>query len=156
MQHSDGDPVIEAGLPARVLGALLPLAGVVVVLVGAARGGLVASAEDPVPPAAVAALSVLGCIVLGYRALSQRVVLGEHSLRSRNVLVSYGVEWQRVEALVVVHRPGLWTVELDVADLRRRQRLGAASRFDEQSFAEVLEALRSHPSAAGVLVETQP
>jgi hypothetical protein len=152
----DDVPEIRPGPPAFLLGVATPVAGALLVLAAAARGDLAATPSDPVPPVAVAVVTLLGCVALGRRAMTQRAVLGVSALRCRNVLAGFAVEWDRIEAIEVVRRPALLRVDLHVRDLRRRQRVGAATRFDERSFDDVLAVLRGHPSAAGLLVDDGP
>lgn len=153
MDRDEPDVHLAAGLPARLLAAVIPLAALVLVLVGLARGGLTTAPDEPVPPAAVAVLTLLAAIVLSYRSLNQCAELAPDRLVCRNLLVSFAVEWERVDALVVVRRPGVRFVELHVSDLRRRHRVGAATRFGSEHGDDVLGVLRSHPRAAAVLVD---
>jgi hypothetical protein len=125
------------------------------VLVGWSRGS---GADDPIGPGGVAAVTLVGAALLGWRASTQRADLGTDDLWCRNLTVGFAVEWDRVEALRVVHRAPVVLVEVRVADLRRTHRLGAATRFaaDRDGVAEVLAVLRDHPRAAAVLEEDAP
>ena len=119
----------------------------------AAGSGLSAGPDDPVSPLVVAAFTLVGALVVSFRALTQDASLGETSLRCRNVLSNFEVEWARVESLEVRRRLGLVIVEVRIRGLRRRHRLGAATRFAGHESEAVLDVLRAHPSAGMLLIE---
>lgn len=153
--HLSGAPRICRGAPALVAAAALPLIAAALVALGWSRGS---GTDDPIGPGGVAAATLAGALLLGWRASTQRAVLGPEDLLCRNLTVGFAVEWDRVEALRVVHRAPLVFVEVRVADLRRAHRVGAATRFaaDHDGVADVLATLRAHPRAAAVLEEDAP
>ncbi|MEI2699274.1 MAG: hypothetical protein V9E94_13395 [Microthrixaceae bacterium] len=81
----DDELRIEPAGPARALAVLLVVAAVALVTIGTLRGGLERAADDPVPPWTIAVLTVLGGLVLAWRALTQSVVIGGDGLVIRNV-----------------------------------------------------------------------
>ncbi len=146
---------ITRGAPALLAAFAIPVLAVALVAAGWSRG---TGTEDPIGPGGVAAVTLVGAALLAWRAVTQRAVLGPEDLWCRNLTVGFAVEWDRVEALRVVHRAPLVFVEVRVADLRRTHRLGAATRFaaDRHGVAEMLATLRTHPRAAAVLEEEAP
>lgn len=153
---SDTGPsvVIHPGPPAWVLAALLPLGAIALIWFRTAQSGLGSGPDDPAPPILIAAVTLLAVVVLAWRALTQRAVLDTHGLHSRNLTVTFHIEWDRIERLEVVHRPGLQIIEVRILGLRRRHRLGAATRLPGDEAVAVLDALRAHHAAA-LLLEDQ-
>jgi len=146
-------PAVElhGGPPAWALAAAVPLVAIGLIWFRTSQSGLSSGPDDPVPPVLVAGLTVLAAVALAWRSLTQSAVLDRHGLHCRNLSVSFHVEWDRVERLDVVHRAGLQFVEVRVQGLRRRHRLGAATRFHGEEAEAVLDALRADPHAAVLL-----
>ncbi|MHB1139776.1 MAG: hypothetical protein ACYC2O_12530 [Microthrixaceae bacterium] len=136
--------VLHAGPPAWVLAAVLPLGAIGLIWFRTSQSGLSAGPDDPVPPIVVAGLTLVAALVLAWRALTQRAVLDGSGLRSRNLTVTYRLEWEKVERLDVVERPGLQIIEVRMRGMRRRHRIGAATRFSGDEAHTVLDALRAH------------
>jgi hypothetical protein len=141
------------GPPARVVAVLAPLAALALVVGRALSSGLSATSDDPVSPWIVAVVTVAVGFALAYRALTQSTELGVDVLRCRNLLTTFDVDWDRVEDLEVVRRGPFVMVEVRIRSLRRRHRLGAATRFVGDGADVVLDVLRAHPRSAAVLVE---
>lgn len=151
-----GEWVVElsAALPGRCLALALPLLAFALVGVRAATAGLARAAEDPLPPAVVAAATVVGAGVLGWRAWTQRARLDASGLRVRNLTVSFDLTWDQVERLQLERRLGLQVVEIRMRHLRRRHRLGAATRVVGPTADAVRVALGTHPDAGQLLDDT--
>jgi hypothetical protein len=130
---------------------VLPLGAIALIWFRTSQSGLASGPDDPVPPILIAAVTLVAALVLAWRALTQRAVLDDDGLHSRNLSVSYHVAWDRIERLDVVHRPGLQIIEVRILGLRRRHRLGAATRVPGDEAHAVLDALRAHPNAAALL-----
>jgi hypothetical protein len=143
--------VLHPGPPAWALAALLPSAAIALIWFRTAQSGLSAGPDDPAPPLLIAAITLIAALVLGWRALTQRAVLDDSGLHSRNLTVTYHLEWERIERLDIVHRPGLQIIEVRIHGLRRRHRLGAATRVAGDEADVVLDAVRAHPVAAKLL-----
>lgn len=143
--------VLHPGPPAWVLAAMLPLLAIALIWFRTAQSGLGSGPDDPAPPVLIAAVTLIGVLGLAWRSLTQRAVLDEDGLHSRNLSVTYHVEWERIERLDIVHRPGLQIIEVRIHGLRRRHRLGAATRLPGEEAHAVLDALRAHPRAAELL-----
>ena len=148
-----GDWVVElsAALPGRCLAVALPVIAVALVGFRAATTGLTRTPEDPLPPAVLAAATVVAACVLGGRAWTQRARLDAAGLRVRNLTVSFDVTWDQIDRLQVERRLGLMIVEIRVRHLRRRHRLGAATRWTGPTAEAVLVALGTHPQAGRLL-----
>jgi hypothetical protein len=157
----DGEPVnggqrepsieITPGVPAWLLALAAPAGAIGLIWYRAAGSGLSAGPDDPIPPVIVAIVTVVVALVVSWRSLSQRARLSPTSLVCRNVLVTYDVPWEAVEALDVVHRPGLVVIDVRIRGLRRRHRLGAATRAPGGDADAVLDLVSAHPVAAGLL-----
>ncbi len=138
---------IDPAGPAKLLAAVLPLTAVVLVAVGALRGGMEQSADEPVAPWVVAVITVGGALILAWRALTQMVLLGDDHVVIRNMSSTARLHWSTVEELRFVSRPGLRTVEVLLRGTRRRHRMGAASRWSGHGADEVADQLAAHPVA---------
>lgn len=147
----DDELRIEPAGPARALAVLLVVAAVALVTIGTLRGGLERAADDPVPPWTIAVLTVLGGLVLAWRALTQSVVIGGDGLVIRNVSSTSRLHWSAVEELRPVSRPGLSTIEVHLRGTRRRHHLGAASRWGGAGADEVVGLLAAHRVAGELL-----
>ena len=143
--------VLHAGPPAWLLAAVLPLGAIALIWFRTSRSGLSAGPDDPVPPVVVAVLTLVAALVLSWRALTQHAVLDGTGLHSRNLTVTYRLEWEKVERLDVVERPGLQIIEVRMHGMRRRHRLGAATRLGGDEAHAVLDALRAHHVARELL-----
>jgi hypothetical protein len=148
-EHEVPHDVVRPGPPAWLLAVLVPVAAVVVVL----WRGLERGPGEPAPPWVVAVLTVVLALGVAWRAVTQFVALGPDRLTCRNVLVSFEVPWERVEALDVERKAGVVLVAVRVQHLRRTHRLGAATRFAGHEAEAVLDRLRAHPVARRLLVE---
>jgi len=148
--------VIVPGPPAWVLAAVLPLGAIGLIWYRTAQSGLSSGPEDPAPPMLIAALTLVATAVLAWRAFTQRAELDEHGLHVRNLSVTFHLAWEQVERLEVVHRPGLQIIEIRMVGVRRRHRLGAATRFVGEEAHVVLDAVRAHPIARTLLVDHRP
>ena len=135
---------LHAGPPAWALAAILPLGAIGLIWFRTAQSGLGSGPDDPVPPLAVAVLTLGAAVVLAWRALTQRAVLDDDGLHSRNLTVTYHLEWEKIDRLDVVERPGLQIVEVRLRGMRRRHRIGAATRFSGDEAHAVLDSLRAH------------
>ncbi len=144
---------LRPGPPAGAVAVLAPVVALSLVLGRALTSGLAATPDDPVSPWVIAVLTVAVGFGLSYRALTQSVELGPETLRCRNLLTTFHVDWDRVEDLEVVRRGPFVMVEVRIRSLRRRHRLGAATRFAGEGAEVVLDVVRAHPSAGAVLVE---
>ncbi len=139
------------GAPARVLGAAIPLAAVLLVSVGAARGAMSTGPDSPLSPWLVAVGTLAGAIVLSWRALTQTAVLDDEGLVSRNLTSTVRLHWSTIDELRCVHRPGVVVVEIHLRGSRRRLQLGAATRWSGHEADEVAAALAGHPRAGALL-----
>ncbi len=142
---------IEPAGPARAVAALLAVAAVGLVLIGTVRGGMERGADDPIPPWMVAVLTVVAGFVLAWRALTQSVEISSEGLVIRNVISTTRIHWSMVEELRVVSRPGLTTIEVHLLGTRRRNHLGAASRWAGRGAEQVLGQLAGHEVAGKLL-----
>ena len=144
---------VPAGPPARILAVLIPVVAVALIAARAARDGLRASPDDPVSPWIIAVVTVAVGGWLRWRALTQRAELGPDGLSCRNLVTSFEVDWDRVESLIVLRRGPLAMVDLRIRSHRRRLRVGAATRFSDESAEVVLDQIRAHPDAAARLID---
>ena len=142
---------IHGGAPSVALAALLPLVSVALIWRGATGSGLSATESDPVSPWLVAAATLVGGLLLGWRAMTQRAELSSEGLHCRNLTHSFTAPWDRVERIEVVQRFGLVGYEVHVQGLRRRHRIGAATRFAGDEAAVVADLLAAHPGASSKL-----
>ncbi|MFN7148374.1 MAG: hypothetical protein ACK4V6_02725, partial [Microthrixaceae bacterium] len=129
-----------------------PALALVLISVAASRGGLERTEADPVSPWVVAAITLLGAVWLGWRAVTQAAVFDRDGLRSRNVTGTLRVGWADVEELRVATRTGVSVVEARVVGVRRWARIGAATRFAGEGAEEVRRAIERH-GAAGALLD---
>ena len=148
--------VIHPGPPAWTLAVVLPLGAIALIWFRTSRSGLSSGPDDPAPPVLIAVITLLAFLVLAWRAFTQRLELDQDGLHVRNLSVTFHLEWDRVERLDIVHRPGLQIIELRMPGTRRRHRLGAATRFRGDEAHAVLDALRAHPDAAALLEDQRP
>lgn len=148
--------VVRSGAPARLAGVLVPLIAVGLVVARLVASGLSSGPDDPASPWIVAVLTVVVGCVLGWRALSQRAELRPDVLACRNVIGSFAVDWERVESIAVLRRGPLVVFDVRVRGLRRRLRIGAATRYAGVAADAVLDMLRAHPSARTRLVSDGP
>ncbi len=146
---------LAPGPPAWAAAVAAPVGALALVSFRLWTSGLASGPEDPVPPAVLAVVTMVLALVLSWRALTQRAVLDDRGLACRNLMVGFEVDWDRVEELVVVRRPGVVIVELRVRNLRRRHRVGAATRFAGPEAEAALDVLRAHPGARSLLVEPE-
>jgi hypothetical protein len=144
---------IRPGAPARVLSVLAPVVAIGLVTWRAARDGLAAGPDDPVSPWLIAVATVLFGCWLGWRALTQWTELTPSDLRCRNLVTSFAVDWDRVEALVVLRRGPVTAIDLRIRSHRRRLRVGAATRFTGDTADAVLDMFRAHPEARRLLLD---
>ena len=154
--HDQATTVIAPGAPARVLAGLIPVAAVALIASSAARGGLERSAQDVVAPSLVAAATIAVALVLAVRALTQRGELAATELRCRNLVTSFAIPWDDVEALIVRRRPMSVQIEIRARHHRRAHRLGAATRFDGDGAVAMLTVLQEHQRAGAVLEDSAP
>jgi len=143
-----GAVVLRAGAPGRLLAVISPLAAIALVSFRFATEGLADGDGDPVPPAVLAVVTVGVGVVLGWRAATQRATFDPVGVRCRNLVVGFSVDWDLIEEVVVHRRGGLQVLDLRFGHLRRRLRVGAATRFVGAEAASVLEHLGRLPSAA--------
>jgi hypothetical protein len=149
----DDEPLhLFPAAPARVLAAAIPLAALLLVSIGAARGAMDPGADSPLSPWIVALATLAGAILLSWRALTQTAVLGDDGLVSRNLTSTVRANWSTVEELRCVPRPGLVTVEIHLRGTRRRLQLGAATRWAGHDADAVAAMLAAHPRAGALLV----
>ena len=150
---ASGDWVVElsSALPGRCLALALPVVAVALVGFRVAAAGLTRTSEDPLSPVVLAAATVIGACVLGWRAWTQRARLDATGLHVRNLTVSFDLAWDQIERLQVERRLGLQVVEIRMLHLRRRHRLGAATRIEGPTADAVLIALGTHPDAGRLL-----
>jgi hypothetical protein len=147
---------VVPGTPALVLAAVTPTGGVALVVLRATTSGLATTPDDPVPPWVVAVATVLAALAIAWRALTQRAELRDDRLVCRNTLSTFEVPWDRVDRLTRRTRAGLVTVDVEVSGLRRRLRLGAATRFAGEGADAVADVLRAHPVAGALLDDAGP
>ena len=149
--HRTGQVTIHGGPPSVVLAAALPLAAIVLIWRGATTSGLSATEADLVSPWLIAVLTLVVGVVLGWRALTQRAELSDAGLRCRNLTTSFAIPWDRVERIDVVHRLGLVVLDVHLTGVRRRHRIGAATRFAGEEAVVVQDLVAAHPDASSKL-----
>ena len=149
--HRTGQVTIHGGPPSVVLAAALPFAAIALIWRGATTSGLSSTESDLVSPWLIAALTLVVGIVLGWRALTQRAELSDDGLRCRNLTTSFDVPWDRVERIDVVHRLGLVVLDVHLTGVRRRHRIGAATRFAGDEAVVVQDLVAAHPAASSKL-----
>jgi len=150
-EPSDGPVlVLRGGLPSWLLAGAAPVVALALLGQRLAADGFRRQQGEPASPWLVAALTVVLAAFVTWRALTQRAEVHRDRVRCQNLLVTFEVDWADVERLEVVHRLGLAVVEIHVRNLRRRHRLGAATRFVGTESEELLGLLGSVP-AAGAL-----
>lgn len=142
---------IHAGTPSMLLAAVIPLVAITLIWRGATTSGLDSTGSDPVSPWIIAALTVLLGAALGWRALTQRAELTAEGLRCRNLTTSFTLPWDRVEQIEVVHRLGLVVLDVHLSGVRRRHRIGAATRFAGEDADVVRDLVAAHPEASAKL-----
>jgi len=147
---------LRPGPPAWATAVVAPLVAAALVAYRAAGPGLARTADDPVPPWVLGVLTVVVGMGLAYRALTQRAVLGDGDLRCRNLVTTFTVGWDQLDRLEVVRRWGLVVVDVHVRGMRRRLRVGAATRFGGEEAEAVLDVLRAHPIAGALLGDDGP
>lgn len=145
--------VICSGAPARITSVLVPLVAIGLVAARAATTGLDARPDDPVSPWLVAALTVVVGCWLGWRSPTQSAELRHDDLRCRNLTMSFHVDWDRVETLLVVRRGPLTFVDVRIRGHRRRMRIGAATRPTGAAADTVVDMIRAHPVAGSLLLD---
>jgi len=143
--------VLRGGSPAWLTAALLPIAALGLVANRLSGNGMEQGIGEPVAPWLIAIFTVVGGLVLAWRAATQRTELAADVLVCRNLLVSFEVPWTHIEQLVVRRRLGLVVVDVRVHRLRRMHRIGAATRFAGQESEAVLNILARHESAGALL-----
>ncbi len=148
--------VLRAGGPGIALAVLAPIAAVSLVAFRVATEGLAAGAEDPVPPVVLAVATIVGGLVLAWRAATQRAELGPDGIRCRNLVVGFDVDWNLVQSVAVIRRGPVQLVELHLTHLRRHHRVGAATRWNGSGADDVQSLIASHPRAAERLVVDDP
>ena len=147
---------LRPGPPAWATAVAAPLVAVALVAFRALGPGLARTPDDPVPPWVLAVLTVVVGLGLTWRALTQRAELADDALTCRNLVTTFTVGWDQLDRLEVVRRPGLVVVDIHVRGLRRRHRIGAATRFTGDESDLVLDVLRAHPAAGALLVDDEP
>jgi hypothetical protein len=147
---------LRPGPPAWATAVVAPLVAVALVAYRAWGPGLARTADDPVSPWVLAVLTVAVGVGLSYRALTQRAVLGQDDLHCRNLLTTFTVGWDQLDRLEVVRRWGLVVIDVHVRGMRRRHRLGAATRVGGEESDVVLDVLRAHPLAGALLGDDGP
>ena len=149
---SDGPVlVLRGGLPSWLLAGAAPVVALALLGQRLAADGFRQQEGEPASPWLVAVVTVLLAVFVTWRALTQRAEVHPGRVRCQNVLVTFEVDWADVERLEVVRRLGLVVVEVHVRNLRRRHRLGAATRFAGPESDELLELLGSVPAAGALL-----
>ena len=151
MAPDDEPMVLLPAAPARVLAAVIPLAAVVLVTLGAARGAMDSGPDSPLSPWIIAVLTLAGAVALSWRALTQRAVLDDEGIVSRNLTSTVRLHWSTVEELRCVARPGVVLVEIHLRGTRRRLQLGAATRWAGHDADAVAAMLAAHPRAGALL-----
>lgn len=144
---------LRPGPPAWALAAAAPVVAIALVAYRAAGPGLTRTADDPVSPWFVVAGTAVLAVWVSWRALTQRADLTPDALRCRNLSSTFEIDWDGVESLQVVRRPGVVVIDIRFVRMRRTHRLGAATRFPGPDAEAVLDTLRAHPMAAALLVE---
>jgi len=158
----DGEPVtggstgpgaieITPGPPGFLAALAVAVIATALIASRAASSGLSSGPDDPIPPLVVAAVTVVLALILSWRCLTQRALLDVDALRCRNTLVTFEVPWDKVERLDIVHRVGIVVIDVRILGLRRRHRVGAATRFSGAEAEAMLDMLRAHPVAAALL-----
>ena len=142
---------IGPGPPGYALAVAAPVVAIALVAYRASTSGLWSGPDDPVPPLLIAVITIGVGLAIGWRSLTQRARLGWDHLRCRNALVTFEVAWDDIERLDVVHRPWVVIVEVRIRGLRRRHRIGAATRLVGHEADAVLDMLRAHPVAASLM-----
>jgi hypothetical protein len=150
--HDDDVLTLQPAAPAWAVAVAAPVAALVLISVAATRGGMERTDADPVSPWVVAAVTLLGALWLGWRAVTQSAVLDRDGLTSRNVAGTLRVGWPDVEELRVVARGGVSVVEVRIVGVRRWARIGAATRLAGEGADEVRRAIERH-GAAGALLD---
>ena len=143
--------ILRGGLPSWLLAGAAPVVALALLGQRLAADGFRRQQGEPASPWLVAAVTVVLAAFVTWRALTQRAEVHRDRVRCRNLLVTFEVDWADVERLEVVRRLGLAAVEIHVRNLRRRHRLGAATRFAGPESQELLGLLGS-VAAAGVLL----
>ena len=59
--------------------------------------------------------------------------------------------WDRIDRIEVVHRLGLVVLDVHLTGVRRRHRIGAATRFAGEESDVVLDLVAAHPAASAKL-----
>ena len=142
---------IHGGPPSVALAAVLPLAALALIWRGATTSGLSSTESDLISPWLIAALTLLAGLVLGWRAFTQRAELSADGLRCRNLTTSFVTPWDRVDRIEVVHRLGLVVLDVHLTGVRRRHRIGAATRFAGEEADVVRDLVAAHPDASSKL-----
>jgi hypothetical protein len=146
---------LRPGPPAWALAVLAPLVAAALLLYRAAGPGFARTADDPVSPWWVVGPTLVLAVWVSWRAVTQSATLDDEALRCRNLSSTFEVGWPDVEELEVVRRPGLVLVEIRFRTVRRSHRLGAATRFAGEEAEAVLDVIRAHPVAGGLLAERE-
>lgn len=145
--------VLNPAAPARVVAAVAPLAAIGLVAFRALGAGLASGPDDPASPWLVAVVTIaLGCW-LGWRARTQRAELRPEVLRCRNLTTTFELGWERAEAVVVSRRGPITVFDVRVRGLRRRLRIGAATRLSGSGADVVIDMIRAHPVAGDLLLD---
>lgn len=154
MSEQSDDPVLvlRGGLPSWLMAGAAPVVALALLGQRLAADGFRRQQGEPASPWLVAAVTVALAVFVTWRALTQRAEVHRDRVRCQNLLVTFEVDWADIERLEVVHRLGLAVVEIHVRNLRRRHRLGAATRCAGPESEELLGLLGSVP-AAGVLLD---
>ena len=142
---------ISPGPPAFLAALAAPVVAVALIASRAASSGLSSGPDDPIPPLVVAVVTIVVALVLSWRCLTQRASLDIDVLRCRNALVNFEIPWEQVERLDIVHRLGIVVIDVRILRLRRRHRIGAATRLAGAEAEAMLDMLRAHPVAASLL-----
>src|SRR4029077_13401191 len=137
--------------PAFLAALAAPVVAVALIASRAASSGLSAGPDDPIPPMVVAVVTIVVALILSWRCLTQRASLDIDVLRCRNALVSFEVPWEQVDRLDIVHRLGIVLIDVRILRLRRRHRIGAATRLTGAEAEAMLDMLRAHPVAGSLL-----
>lgn len=151
-----GTVTIHGGPPSVVLAALAPLVAIVLIWRGVTTGGMSSTEHDLVSPWIIAVLTLVVGVLLGWRALTQHAELGVEGLRCRNLTTSFTIPWDRVDRIEIVHRLGLVVFDVHLSGVRRRHRIGAATRFAGEEAVVVRDLVAAHPDAASRLEPDAP
>lgn len=156
MNGTADDPVLvlRGGLPSWVLAVVAPVAALALLGQRLATDGMRQQEGEPTSPWLVAVVTLLLAAFVTWRALTQRAEVFRDRVRCQNLLVTFEVDWADVERLEVVRRLGLVVVEIHVRNLRRRHRLGAATRLVGPESDELLGLLGSVPAAGALLARS--